>query len=265
MQKNLIFAILWLGLLPAGCAVNPVTGQEQLMLISPNQELQIGREYAPEVEKQLGGRIQNQELQNYVNNIGQQIAAVSHTPELAFHYVALNHESINAVALPGGYIFITRGMLENLNSADQLACVLAHETTHVTARHSAQAMSTQIGLDLLLSVVTSESTPQTAVTVANVGSQILGLKYSRNHELQADSIGADYAFRAGYSPDAMIEVMRILESQNSVRPIEFFSSHPNPETRIQNLQNHIVQKRYTTRQQRNYDDYRKLVLENLYR
>jgi predicted Zn-dependent protease len=105
LKKQLIILIALVCLFSAGCATNPVTGENQLMLISEAQELQIGWQYAPEVEKQLGGRIENWQLQNYVNNVGQRIARVSHMPRLEFRYTVLNHDSINAMALPGGYVF----------------------------------------------------------------------------------------------------------------------------------------------------------------
>ncbi|MCK5171745.1 MAG: M48 family metalloprotease, partial [Planctomycetes bacterium] len=166
LKKTLLVLFLFGVLLPGGCATNPVTGKNELMLVSSAQELQIGTQYAPEVEKQMEGRIANRTIQNYVSGVGQSIAAVSHMPDLDFQYIAVNHESVNAMALPGGHIFITRGMLENLTTEAQLASILAHETVHVTARHSAAAMSRQIGIDLILSAATNEKTPAGVVNIA---------------------------------------------------------------------------------------------------
>ena len=262
LKKQLIILIALVCLLSAGCATNPVTGENQLMLVSEAQELQIGRQYAPEVEKQLGGRIENWQLQNYVNNVGQRIARISHMPSLEFRYIALNHDSINAMALPGGYVFITRGMLEQFSSEAQLAVVLAHETAHVTARHSAQAMSTQIGMDLALSVAGRKAS-RGAMDIAGIGSQLLGLNYSREQEVEADTFGLDYMTRAGYDPAAMIEVIEMLERQNEVRPIEFFSSHPNPANRKDNVQRKMNTNVYPTDLRAGDADYAKLVLQNL--
>jgi predicted Zn-dependent protease len=263
MLKKWLSTFIFLGtLLSCGCAINPVTGENQLMLVSEAQELQIGRQYAPEVEKQLGGRIENWQLQNYVNNVGQKISRVSHMPELEFHYVGLNDDSINAMALPGGYVFITRGMLEQLTSEAQLAAVLAHETAHVAARHSAQAMSTQIGIDLLLSVA-GRSASQGTMGIARMGSQLIGLKYSREHEIQADTFGLDYMIRAGYTPQGMIETIEMLERQNELRPIEFFSSHPNPANRKANIQEHVSTNIYPPNMKTGHTDYATFVLENL--
>jgi predicted Zn-dependent protease len=244
-----------------GCAVNPATGQKQIMLVSPNQELEMGKQYAPEVEKQLGGRIDNPALQNYIDGIGQRIARLSHLPDAQFRYVAVDDKMINAMALPGGYIFITRGMLEKLNSEAQLASILAHETAHVTARHSAQAMTTQIGMDLALSVA-SEHSSAGAAQMANIGSQLIGLKYSRSHEHQADSIGMDYMVKAGYSPYAVIETMEILERESKSKSIGFLSTHPNPGNRKENLQAHIADHNYPTGKT-GESAYRQFVLNNL--
>ena len=250
-------------LLFPGCAVNPATGQQQLMLISPSQELQIGKQYAPEVEKQLGGQINNQTLQNYINSVGQTVAMVSHMPGLTFHFIAVNDDSVNAMALPGGYIFITRGMLAQLSTEAQLAAILAHETAHITARHSAQAMSNQIGLDLILSTISNQSSSQSIVAAANIGTQLIGLKYSRSHESQADIIGTDYIVKAGYNPYAMIETMEILQAQSQQRPIEFLSTHPSPANRKTNLQTHIKTAQYPNTGKTAQQNYKQQVLNNL--
>ncbi|RKY04227.1 MAG: hypothetical protein DRP66_12005 [Planctomycetota bacterium] len=247
----------------AGCATNPVTGQNQLMLISPQQELELGRQYSPEVQKQLGGPISNPQIQSYVAGVGAKIARAGHMPDLEFHYTAVNDKSINAMALPGGHIFITRGMLQNIRTEAQLAAILAHETVHVTARHSADAMSKQIGMSILLSAVTSKKTSQTLVSVAELGAQILSLKYSRTAEYEADTFGLDYMAKAGYNPSAMVELMEILESQNSARPIEFFSTHPNPASRKEKIRQHIASMTPSDELATGQADYKKNVLEKL--
>ena len=140
-RKLMLISVFFILAFASGCAVNPVTGKEQLMFVSPKQDVEIGKKYAPEVEEQLGGRIENPVIEQYINAIGQKVARVSHDPDLKFTYIALNDDSMNALALPGGYIFITRGMLEKLENESQLAGILAHETLHVTARHSAAAIS----------------------------------------------------------------------------------------------------------------------------
>jgi len=216
----------------SGCAVNPITGEEQFMLIAEQQDVEIGRKYAPEVEKQMGGRIDNEDLQNYIDSVGQKLARVSHRTDWEYRFAALNDESVNAFALPGGYVFITKGMLEKLETEAQLAAILAHELVHIVARHSSAAMSQQIGFELLLSAVTSEETSRGVLTAADLGWQILGLQYSKKDEREADLGGLDYMVQAGYSPYGMVETMQMLEEENAVRPIEFFSTHPAPQNRM---------------------------------
>ena len=247
-----------------GCATNPVTGEKQLMFFPQHQDEAIGQKYAPEVEKQMGGRINSTVVQNYIYSVGQNIAAVSHKPYLQYHFVALQDQSTNAFALPGGYIFITMGMLEKLESEAQLAAILAHETVHVVARHSSEIMSQQIGIELLLSAVTSEETPRAVLTAADLTRQIFSLKYSRKQEREADLAGIDYLVKAGYKPYAMVETMQMLRSQHSARPIEFLSSHPAPESRIDYLTDKIQTQYYGLAGLKSgKEDYRKYVLDQL--
>ena len=234
------------------------------MLFPEEQDIAIGRKYAPEVEKQMGGRIADESLQNYIDSVGQRIARVSHRPDLEYHFTALKDESINALALPGGYIFITKGMLEKLKTEAQLAGILAHEVTHVIARDSSVAMSREIGLSILLTAATTQDVPQGVLTAADVTRKILGLHYSREDEQDADLTGLDYMVKAGYDPGDMIETMKMLQDQQSVRPIEFFSTHPNPENRMAYLTRRI-QAKYSDRAGLTIgaENYRRDVLEHL--
>ncbi len=265
MHKKLTLLILALPFyFFIGCATNPITGQRELMLFSPQQDIAVGRKYAPEVEKQMGGRIADQTLQNYIDSVGQRIARVSHNPDFEYRFVALNHESINAFALPGGYIFITRGMLEKLETESQLAGIFAHEVAHVVARDAMNAMSNQIGIDILLSAATSESTPGGVTTAANLTNQIMGLQYSKEDEKTADLAGLDYMSWTGYNPYAMVETIQMLQSQHESRPIEFLSTHPSPESRLQYLTQKIqTQYPNVTTLKVGKQDYNTYVLQNL--
>ena len=229
----------------AGCAVNPITGKKELMLMTESQDLEIGQKYAPELEKEMGGKIPDEALQNYVNTVGQKVAKVSHRRSWEYHFIALDDDMVNAFALPGGYVFITKGMLKHMTTESQLASVLAHETAHVVARDTAVVMSREIGIDILLSAVTSETTSATARTVADLTRQIIGLKFSRTDEKDADMAGMDYMVRAGYNPNGMVETMQMLQDQQKTRSIEFFSTHPNPENRVAYL-NARIASRYRT-------------------
>lgn len=238
-QKSRFLAVSFILFLSAGCAVNPITGEEEFMLMGEQQDVAIGKKYAPELEKQMGGKIDNASIQNYVNSVGQKVANVSHRRSWNYQFVALEDDMINAFALPGGYIFITKGMLSKLTTESQLASILAHETAHVVARDTAVLMSREIGISILLSAAISDSTSSTAQTAADLTRQIIGFRFSRRDEKDADLAGLDYMVRAGYDPNGMVETMQILESQQKERSIEFFSTHPNPENRIVYLKSRI--------------------------
>ncbi len=236
------------------------------MLISENQDIEIGRKYAPEIEKQLGGRIDDESLQNYINSIGQKIARISHKPSWEYHFVAVEDKSINALALPGGYIFVTKGMLEKLTTEAQLAALLAHEIVHVTARHSSAAISRQMGLSFLLFGLSAAGAkiPQDAGRATKLALQLIGLKYSREHEREADVAGLDYMVVAGYNPYGAVELQQMLQRQDKVRPAEFLSTHPSSENRTISL-NARIQTRYSSPEglRIGKDDYRRIVLDRL--
>lgn len=263
MCKNIVSLICGLFLV-TGCAVNPITGEEQFMLVSEDQELQIGQKYAPEIEKQMGGKIRNEVIQNYVDNVGQKIARVSHRPDLHYHFTAINHKSINAFAMPGGYVFVTKGMLEKLDSEAELAGVLSHEITHVVGRHSAEAISRQAGLQMLLTTAAASTGSAGAAQAADVAQQIIGLQFSKEDERQADLTGMDYMVAAGYDPHGMLEAMQMLQREEQSAPIDFLSSHPSSQNRLAYLSQRIdthygnIRDLKVARQ-----DYRHMVLERL--
>jgi predicted Zn-dependent protease len=262
--RLLLILLLSAFLFLTGCATNPITGKSELMLISPDKEVQLGLEYSPVVERELGGKMNNPQIQSYIARIGAKIVSVSHTPSSPFKFAALNDKMVNAMALPGGYIYITRGMLKNLTSEAQMASILAHEAAHVTARHVASAMSTQIGIDLLLSVVATQTDMAGAAeSAAKYSQKIIGLKFSRDHEREADTGGLDYLVKAGYNPNAFIEVMEILDKQSKSKPIEFLSSHPLPAKRKEDLKKKISDLTLGKDLKTSEDEYKRNVLDNL--
>jgi len=223
---------LMCGLCLAGCAVNPLTGDKELMLMPLEQDIQIGRRYAPEVEKELGGRIKDKALQDYINSVGQRIARVSHIRSIEYHFTALNHKSVNAFALPGGYIFITRGLLERLETEAQLAAILAHEVAHVVARDTSNTISRELGMNLaLIGGLASSKAPAEVAKAVIVTKQLISLRYSREDEREADIGGLRYMVRAGYNPYGIVEAMEMLESLAEDEPAEFLSTHPSPVNR----------------------------------
>ena len=249
-----------------GCAVNPITGQEELMLLSESQDIEMGRKYAPEIEKHLGGKIDDESLQNYIDSVGQRIARISHRPNWEYHFTAVEHKMVNAIALPGGHIFVTKGMLKKLTTEAQLAALLAHEIVHITARHSSAAISRQMGLSFLLLGATAAGAkiPQDAGRAAALALQLIGLKYSRVQERMADVAGMDYMVVAGYNPYGAVELHQMLQKQDKLRPAEFLSSHPSPKNRIISL-NARIQTRYSSPEglRIGKNAYRSAVLERL--
>jgi len=209
------------------------------MLFPESQDVQLGKKYAPQVEKEMGGKIPDPALQEYIDRVGQKIVRVSHRRNFEYHFVALNDKSVNALALPGGYIYITKGLLKKLTTEAQLAAILGHEVTHVVARDVSAAISREMGIGILLSAATYGKTPRAAMVAANLTRQLLGLRFSRKDEQEADIGGLDYMVRAGYNPYGMVETMQILQNLQKSRPVEFFSTHPNPENRIEYLTEEI--------------------------
>ena len=195
-----IAGLATLAALVAGCATNPATGRREFSLVSAAQEEQMGREGYPAVLAEYGA-YEDSTTQRYVNEVGQRLAKVSHLPNLEWHFTVIDDPSVNAFAMPGGYIYITRGILAHLNSEAQLAGVLGHEIAHVTHRHSAGQISRQQLAGIGLGVASILSS--TVARYGQVAQQALGLmflKYSRAHENEADASGIDYATKAGFDP-----------------------------------------------------------------
>lgn len=239
--------ILTLTLL-AGCAQNPVTGSNDFVMMSESQEIAIGRRDDEQVKKQYhvyGSKA----LQNYVDSVGQRIARHSHRPNLQYHFTVLDTPDINAFALPGGYVYITRGILAYLNSEAELAAVLGHEIGHVTARHGVRqqsaAQAANIGLTIA-SLFVPEINTMGGNNLANMVGGALLSGYGREHELEADRLGAEYLSRTDYDPKAIITVIGVLKNQEMQDAIlakqegreprhyhGLFASHPDNDTRLQ--------------------------------
>src|SRR5690349_23737874 len=196
--------------LVAACATNPATGKRQVALMSEAQEISIGQEQDAEVKKEMG--IYNDPaLQEYVSKIGTDLAKASERPNLPWHFTVVDVPAINAFALRGGYIYITRGILPFLDNEADLAGVLGHEIGHVTARHSAQqyTKATSAGLGVqLLSIFVPEAQPFQGLTETALG--VLFLKYGRDDELQADRLGVQYTSKTGWNPAGVAGMRRTL-------------------------------------------------------
>jgi predicted Zn-dependent protease len=230
----------------AACATNPATGKKEFSLMSEAQEIELGKSMDGEVRRQMGV-YEDAELQKYVESIGMRLASASQRPNLPWHFTVVDEPAVNAFALPGGYIYITRGILPFLDTEADLAGVLGHEIGHVTARHSAQqyTKATSAGLGVqLLSIFVPEAQPLQGLTETALG--VLFLKYGRDDELQADRLGVDYSAKTGWNPAGVGSMLRTLarldEAGGSRRGVpNWLSTHPAPADRVQKVQEYIAQ------------------------
>jgi len=237
----------WIFLAPvvAACATNPVTGKSELSLVSEQQEIQMGQQGAQQVAQEVG-LVKDQALQNYLQTVGSGIASKSERPNLPWTFRAVDDPSPNAFALPGGYVFVTRGLLDLMNNEAELASVLGHEIGHVTARHSVHQMSEQQLAQLALGVgaILSPTVAQLG-GAASQGLGLLFLKYSRDDERQADDLGFRYALNQGYDVRYMDDVFRSLQrlgeaSKESPLP-SWLATHPGEAERIQTIDSKLAQ------------------------
>ena len=245
----LIALFLSCGLGLSACAINPATGQANIVTMSEKRELEIGAEEHAKVMQSMA-LVQDEELTAYVNEVGQNLATVSDRPDLTFKFTVIDSPEINAFALPGGYVYINRGLLAYLNSEAELAAVLGHEIGHITARHAVQQQSR----GSLARVASGVGGIVAAVATGSgyIGSQIMdvgslwaqaGLSgFGREHELEADTLGAEYLLRAGYDPQAVINVVTVLKNQEDFNTKVanqqpsyhgLFATHPRNDTRLQ--------------------------------
>lgn len=234
-----------LALLAPACATNPATGQRQLSLVSEQQEIAMGREADRQIVDQLG-LYPDEELQAYVNRVGQELAAQSERPDLPWSFRVVDDTSVNAFALPGGFIYLTRGILAHFDNEAQMASVLGHEIGHVTGRHSVEQISkaqlAQIGLG-----VGAILEPEVAnyADLAQTGLQLLFLKYGRDAEREADSLGLRYMGREGYAVGEMPEVFNLLdrvgEAAGAGRVPGWLSTHPPPANRRERIAAEIAE------------------------
>ncbi len=235
---GLTFSIALVLLIPS-CAVNPVTGKKQLMLFSEAQEIQMGKEYDPQVIATFG-LYDDKDLLNFVVEKGTEMGKISHRPKLEYHFRILDSPVVNAFAVPGGYVYFTRGILAQFNNEAELAGVLGHEIGHVAARHTVHQQSKQqLGQLLLIGgMIASEEFRQFA-DYAMQGMQLLFLKFSRDAESQSDRLGVEYSTKIGYDAHEMADFFHVLEQMQNVgnnSPVPtFLSTHPNPGDRYEQV------------------------------
>ncbi|CAD5105750.1 M48 family metalloprotease [Zestomonas carbonaria] len=232
-----------------GCATNPATGKSNFVMMSEQQELELGRSASQEIAKQYP-RYADEKLQTYVQRVGERVAQYSHRSNLDYRFTVIDSPDINAFALPGGYIYIHRGLLAYLGSEAELAAVLGHEVGHVTARHSVQQQSQSMAWNVFGQMVAIGTGVGAAGDLTNVLGTAMVRGYGRDMELEADGLGAQYLARSGYDPQAMIEVVKVLKSQEDFARDQaakrgqavstssyhgVFDTHPDNERRLQQV------------------------------
>jgi len=233
---------------------NPITEEKQHVAgITPEQEVALGLQAAPEMAQQFGGLDPDPQFQARVDQIGERLVSRSVAGQSPYRFdfhVLDDPQTINAFALPGGQVFITEGLLRRLETGGQLAGVLGHEIAHVVGRHGAEHIAKQqltqglTGAAVLATYDPSDPSSRGSAAVAAMIGQLVTMRFGRQDELEADRLGVRFTSEAGYDPRSMVALMKILEaSSEGNRPPEFFSTHPNPENRIQRIQA-AVQERF---------------------
>jgi predicted Zn-dependent protease len=254
---------LWIALVVAAISLlgyfgssvfNPITEEKQHVgNITPEQEVALGLQAAPEMAQQFGGLDPDNEAQARVDRVGARLVSRSAAGQSPYRYefhLLDDPETVNAFALPGGQIFITEGLLRRLRTDGELAGVLGHEIAHVAARHGAEHIAKQqlteglTGAAVLATYDPNNPSSQNSAAVAAMIGQLVNMRFGRQDELESDQLGVRFTAEAGYDPQSLIALMKILdESSQGGRPPEFFSTHPNPENRIQRIQE-AIRERY---------------------
>jgi predicted Zn-dependent protease len=224
---------------------NEVTGENQHISLSTDQEIALGLQSVPQMVQEFGGLYQDSDIQNLVDEIGIRLvnsSPVSSSAPWRFEFSVLDDlQTINAFALPGGPVFITTAMLGQLETEDEVAGVIAHEIIHVLARHSAQRIAqSQLTNGLIGAVGVASGDASAQQTAAMIG-QLVNMRYGREDEIQSDTLGVCLMIAAGYDPNGMLRVMEVLERAGGGggQP-EFFSTHPSPENRIGRIEETIA-------------------------
>ena len=222
-----------------------VTGCGGVRLLSREQEIQIGTDAAADFEKDHPVE-RGTARANLVTQIGQRVSRQAMPPEYPYEYKVCKANEVNAVAFPGGKIYLWTGLFSEVKEPDQLAWVASHETAHVARQHVARELEKSLGYEILVGLLTDKGT--TARTIGGVVSQVLTLKYSRSAEQEADRLGMDYAAGAGYDPTACIPVLQTFQrlgGGGGGTLGEYLSTHPSPESRLKDARQYLGEKHYT--------------------
>ena len=236
----------WMSATMVACTTNATTGKRQFNSLSRDQEIAMGASATPDMTKEYGGKVASPELQAYVTEVGMKMAKMTEgdNPSLPWEFTLLNSDVINAFALPGGKVFITRGIASKMTNEAQLAGVLGHEIGHVTARHinDRYTDSLLVGIGAAVAGAAAErvldkDTGGMVPALAGAGGSMIMLKFGRDQESESDALGLRYMTKAGYDPIGQLQVMQLLEREAGAgNQPEILASHPLPKTRIERLE-----------------------------
>lgn len=239
MNWGIKFCVLIAIIILQGCAINPVTGKKQVALMSEAQEIALGAESDPQIVAQFG-LYENPALQSFIETHGQEMVKVSHRPNLKFQFKILDSPVVNAFAVPGGYVYFTRGIMAHFNNEAEFAGVLGHEIGHITARHSVdQYTKSTIAQVLFMGGLIVSKELRSFANEADIAMQLLFLKYGRDDESQSDGLGVEYSTKVGYDAREMADFFKTLKMLSSGGDGEeiptFLSTHPDPLDRYENV------------------------------
>ncbi len=249
----------------AACAINPVSGKKEFVLMSEEQEIALGAQSDPQVIAEYG-LYDNTSLQNFINDQGQAMVKISHRPNIKYTFRIVDSPVVNAFAVPGGYVYFTRGIMAYFNNEAQFAGVLGHETGHITHRHGVeQYTKSTIGNVLLIGGMAVSKEFAAFANEAQTAMQLLFLKYSRDMEAQADQLGAEYSSKVGYDAHQMADFFKTLKSldEGSGQQLPtFLETHPDPTDRYNKVEKAATDWQAQLPQQKykvNRDSYLKMI------
>ncbi len=240
--KIFVLSILSIFFYSCVAEVDPLSGKKTYTILSTEHEIEIGRKIIPSAINENDGLYPDREVQDYIRNLGSKIATVTHR-RVNYQFYIVNSSDINAFALPGGPVFITRGILLKMENESELVGVIAHELGHINARHHAKFLEKTYGMNFLLGILSialqGSDYASAVMSLAQVSAGLLQLKYSRDQENEADALGVRYTYEAGYDPRGLISMFEKFKSLERGRSVEWLSTHPLPDTRIKNVKKMI--------------------------
>lgn len=241
-MKAMILFMVIASVMISSCATTGPGGKKSFILISTNQEMSIGQEMDQEL-RETETILADAEWQNYINEMGQKIASVSDRSDLPFHFAVIESDQINAFAAPGGYVYFYTGLIREMDQESELAAVMAHEISHVVARHSIKQLQSVMGLSILMQLALGEKSDNTKA-LAGTALGVMMSGYSRSHENEADDFGATYMSRAGWHPQGMVNMFHKLNELSGHHQMDFFemlaATHPATDNRIAATQQYIA-------------------------